>query len=139
MEQETEAKWEPYVHGVRATTGPTLPPLKHVNMFRTHFTQEKIAQAVQYLKSNGEGGSAPIFVIVDTRGEWTTEGGTLFWQASDGSTGRLQVVPQETVDEFIESKWYQGSSRCTGHSACSTLVSAGPRCHAWSSGKSRGK
>ena len=84
--EDTEQKeYEPYVHGVKAGTSKVVTPLKHMNMFQRHFSQDNIQQAITYLKSDGAE-VAPLFVVVDTRGSWSHEGDKLLWQANDGST-----------------------------------------------------
>ena len=106
-EEQEQKQYEPYVHGIRPGTSAQVTPLKHVNMFRKHFTEENVERAIAYLKSDGESLGVPIFMVVDTRGEWSHEGKKLFWQASDGSTNRLEVVTAEALPDFIKAKWYQ--------------------------------
>ena len=48
-----------------------------------------------------------MFLEVDSRGTWSYKGNKLFWTADDGSTGILEVVAQEEVDEFIKKQWYR--------------------------------
>ena len=102
---ESTTIYPPYVHGIRAGTNlARFTPLKHVQTFQRHFSKENVQQAIEYLKQ--EDGPAPIFVTVDTRGTWSTEKGKLFWQATDGTTGKLQLVPKEELDDLIKKSWY---------------------------------
>ena len=105
--EDTEEKtYEPYQHGIKPGTSSVVTPLKHVQMFQRHFTKEKLDQAVAYLKSDGAS-VAPLFVVVDTRGNWSFEGTKLFWQANDGSTQKLEVISHERLQDFMKQKWYQ--------------------------------
>ena len=98
---ESTTIYPPYVHGIRAGTNlARFTPLKHVQTFQRHFSKENVQQAIEYLKQ--EDGPAPLFVTVDTRGTWSTEKGKLFWQATDGTTGKLQLVPKDELDDLIK-------------------------------------
>ena len=107
-EGEVNEQGYPYQpRGIRPGTSDQVTPLKHVNMYLHAFTEDNIQQGIEYVKTQGDDGVPPVFMTVDTRGEWSVDAENLFWQASDGSTGRLQVVPKEQVPDFIRKKWYQ--------------------------------
>ena len=105
-ESEPDKAFEPYVHGIKPGTSAQVTPLKHVNMFVKHFSKEKVEQSIEYLETEGAS-LAPIFMVVDTRGTWTTKGKKLYWQANDGSTALLEVVPTEELQDFIRARWFQ--------------------------------
>ena len=103
--ESQEQKYEPYQHGLKpGTDTKRFTPLKHVNTLLRHFSREKIQKGIAYL--NDQSNAAPIFILVDTRGTWTTQGGKLFWQANDGSTGNLELVPSDETEPLIQKEWY---------------------------------
>ena len=105
---QTEEKYpEGPPPGIQPGTGPTVTPLKHVQMYIRQFSRENVNQAKKYILSQGSDAVPPIFLTIDTRGEWSVLNDRLYWQASNGSTRRLEVVPQEDVDQFIEKAWYK--------------------------------
>jgi hypothetical protein len=105
MEDETESKYPEDQRGIRDGTSSQVTPLKHVNMYKRSFTKDNLDASVAYLKSGGNS-AAPVFLTVDSRGEWSQTDGTLFWQAN-GSELKLQVLPQEELDDFLKKEWYR--------------------------------
>jgi len=105
-DEKNHPQYPEYQHGIKPGTSARTTPLKHVQMFQRHFSEENVTQAIEYLKSEGET-VPPLFVSVDTRGEWTTKEGSLFWQATDGSTKLLKVVTKDRLEEFIKEQWYR--------------------------------
>ena len=83
-----------------------MTPLKHINMYKHQLTKENIDYAVAYLKSGGKT-AGPGFVTVDSRASWSYEKNHLYWQANDGSTGRLEVIALEDVEDFVKKQWYR--------------------------------
>ena len=75
-----------YVRGLKP--GSTTKPLQHVNMYTRHMTRENIQKGVEHLKTEGET-LPPIFMSLDTGGEWTQSQGKLFWKASDSNVNGL--------------------------------------------------
>ena len=106
-ERTTEEKWQEKPRGIQPGTSDQVTPLKHVQMYRKHFTQNNLKQAVRYIESEGRDEVPPIFLTYPTAGEWSIKGGSLYWQALDGSTALLRVVPAEEAEKFIEMAWYK--------------------------------
>ena len=107
-----------YVRGLKP--GSTTTPLQHINMYTRHFTKENLKRGIQYLKTEGET-VPPIFMTLDTGGEWTQKKGKLFWRANDSKTA-LEVVAQEKVNDLIKEKWYQQDLPKGGRSLHSWFV-----------------
>ena len=77
-------------------------PVQVVNMYRRQFSQEAVDFGVEWQKSKGERGSAPMFMRADLPGEWSTQGGKLFYTA-DGR--KRELVPTEDVQKAIKTLW----------------------------------
>ena len=107
-----------YVRGLKP--GSTTKPLQHVNMYTRHMTRENIQKGVEHLKTEGET-MPPIFMSLDTGGEWTQSQGKLFWKASDSNVV-LQVVAQEDVNALIKELWYKQNLPKGGRSLHSWIV-----------------
>ena len=105
-EDENPQSWEQKPPGIQPGTSDQVTPLKHVNMYKKHFTKENLEKAVEYLKTKGRS-VPPLFMTIDTRGEWETIGGKLYWTAHNGSTGKLQVIATEDLQAFIKEQWYK--------------------------------
>ena len=100
------AEYPEYVRGIKDGTGATVTPLKHVQMYRAHFTERNIKRAVAYLKNRGRS-DPPVFMEVDSRGTWSQKKQKLYWKADDGSTELLEVVSQEKAEDLIAKEWYR--------------------------------
>ena len=60
------SEYPEYVRGVKEGTGATVTPLKHVQMYKAHFTQRNIKRGIAYLKNRGRS-DPPVFMEVDSR------------------------------------------------------------------------
>ena len=79
-------------------------PVQVVNMYLRQFSQEAVDFGVEWQKSKGERGSAPMFMRANLPGEWSAQGGKLFYTA-DGK--KRELVPTEDVQNAIKKMWYR--------------------------------